>query len=130
MTLRVDRIETTNGTVGVSSEVLGKASHQAWCHSNNQTPIINDSFNVASQTDHGTGDFTYTFTNSFVSTFFVPSSYGGNGVDSATLRIATYEQNSVLGTNQHRTLWVATSAGSGGAVDQEVAAIKWLGELS
>ncbi|NVK19333.1 MAG: hypothetical protein HWE30_11605 [Methylocystaceae bacterium] len=130
MTLRVDRIETVNGAVGVSSEALGKAAHQAWCHSNNQMPIINDSFNVSSQTDHGTGDFTYSFSTPFASTYYIPSSYGGNGVDTGTLRIATYEENSSFAADQHRTLWIATSSGSGGAVDQVIAAIKWMGELS
>ncbi|MDV7341776.1 hypothetical protein RYZ26_19400 [Terasakiella sp. A23] len=127
MTLYVDRIEKSNGQ---PVDLTNLQTVKGWCHSNNQTPVINDSMNVSSQTDHGTGDFTYYFINNMATTQYCVSSFGGNGVDSATLRIATYEQNSVIASAFHRVLWVATSAGSGGAVDQQIAAINWVGDLA
>ncbi len=127
MTLYVDKIEQSNGQ---PVELPNLQTVKGWCHSNNQTSVINDSMNVSSYVDHGTGDFTYHFINNMASAHYSVSSFGGNGTDSATLRIATFEQNSSQDSMSHRTLWIATSAGSGGAVDQFIATINWVGDLA
>ena len=61
-TLNVANISDGTDTVETGYVVNGSA--KAWCHWAG-TSTINDSRNVSSITDHGTGDFTNTFTNAF-----------------------------------------------------------------
>jgi len=68
--LQVDNLEgrTTKGSITVTGESNGASTNlqqgiaKAWHHSNME--ILSDSFNIGSTTDHATGDFEFSFTNS------------------------------------------------------------------
>ena len=54
----------SNGTVSTSSANVIQGSAKAWVNFNGTgTVAINNSFNVSSITDNGTGDYTVNFTN-------------------------------------------------------------------
>ena len=60
-TLKVDTIETISGDNFVSTQI---SAAKAWVNFTGQgTVSINNSFNVSSVTDNGTGDYTVNFTN-------------------------------------------------------------------
>ena len=57
----------THSTAGsVDTNYVVEGSAKAWSISGLDDTTIDDSFNTASQTDHGTGKPSYAFTNSFV----------------------------------------------------------------
>ena len=68
--LKVDKLQgrTTAGSISDTSEGtsvetnLQQGIAKAWHHSNME--ILSDSFNIGSTTDHATGDFEFSFTNS------------------------------------------------------------------
>ena len=63
-TLKADTLtHSTAGSLATNYVVNGSA--KAFCNFNGTSAVNNDSFNISGTTDHGTGDFTITFTNSF-----------------------------------------------------------------
>ena len=63
---------STAGSIATNYVVDGSA--KAWVIVGNAatTLTINASFNVSSAIDNGTGDFSYSLTNSFASALFIP----------------------------------------------------------
>ena len=57
---------------GAATTNISQGVTKAWVHAHQHD--AQDSFNVASQTDSGTGDYTFTFTNSFGSVSFCAAS--------------------------------------------------------
>jgi flagellar hook-basal body complex protein FliE len=61
-------ISTATGTLpsegGAATTVVAQGLAKAWVHGDT-TASAADSFNVASSTDHGTGDFSYALSNAF-----------------------------------------------------------------
>ena len=67
-TLNVANI--TDGTTTVGTEYVVNGSAKAWADwTGTGTPALNDSLNVASLIDDGTGDQSITFTSSFASNY-------------------------------------------------------------
>ena len=62
-------INTSEG--GAVTQNVTQSLVKAWVHAHQHD--AQDSFNVASQTDSGTGDYTFTFTNSFTSVSNCPA---------------------------------------------------------
>ena len=73
---------------------------KAWANVTNATPTINDSFNIASITDNGTGDHTLNFTNSMGNANYAypadvkykatsTAVFSAGGVDSSSINQAT-----------------------------------------
>ena len=103
--LNVDTIADKAGTgpVGLTKQSAAKA----WVYTAD-TGSVRDSFNVASFTDHGTGDWQYNLTNSMsTSTFPAPSTAGSFGfrevIDYAFRKSTTVMASSVgnaAGTSQ------------------------------
>jgi hypothetical protein len=61
--LNVDSIAAKDGTSPV--ELTKQSAAKSWAGtSGSGTPVIDDSLNTASVTDNGTGDYTFTFSNS------------------------------------------------------------------
>ena len=48
---------------------------KAWCRMGMSTPAYNDSFNLGTITDNGTGDMTFAITNAFSGATFSTSAY-------------------------------------------------------
>ena len=84
-----DQIQhSSEGTVGTQYVVSGSAKFI--CNWNGETSTtVNDSFNQSSQTDHGTGDHTHTFTNNFANVFYASS---GNGYYQASVADTAHAQ--------------------------------------
>ena len=73
---------------------------KAWANVTNATPTINDSFNIASITDNGTGDHTLNFTNDMGNANYAypadvkynassTAVFNAGGVDSSSINQAT-----------------------------------------
>ena len=64
-TVKVDTLKTT-GDVQVDTI-------KAWGHANAAQTTVNDSLNITSLTDTGTGDATWNWANNFASAYYFPS---------------------------------------------------------
>ena len=60
-TLKADTIQSTSG--GAATLTKQSATKSWWQVDGTSTAHINDSFNTSGLTDHGTGDYTITYTN-------------------------------------------------------------------
>lgn len=67
MTLRVDRFEKPDGSAGVGADYIihGVAKYFVQCHMSSAN-TINESFNVSSITDNGTGDLIVNLSNAML----------------------------------------------------------------
>jgi hypothetical protein len=70
-TLNVSNISDGTDTVGTSYVVNGSA--KVWCDLNHTTNTINDSFNVSSMTDTGTGVARINYSSSMSSSYYSAS---------------------------------------------------------
>ena len=62
--LRVDTLKDSSGNNSVGMTYVSNGSQKMWSNLNGTGTIAaRDSFNVASYTDNGTGDYTHTFTS-------------------------------------------------------------------
>jgi hypothetical protein len=61
--LFVDTLANEAGTG--PTELTGQSAAKAWIKSSNE--VVDNSFNISSGVDNGTGDYTFNFTNSFSS---------------------------------------------------------------
>ena len=75
-TLNVANI--TDGTDTVETGYAVNGSAKAWVNFTGNTATINSSLNVASLTDHGTGDFMVNISSAFSSGSSLSATYGGN----------------------------------------------------
>ena len=90
--LKVDTLTgvTTAGSIVVTGEGNSTTTNlqqglcKAWCYFNGSgTVAVNDSFNQASLTDNGTGNYTIAFTNSMGNTNYAVTYKGGTTFDAA-----------------------------------------------
>jgi predicted nucleic acid-binding Zn-ribbon protein len=71
-TLKVATIQDTSGNNSSTPAGIASGTAKAWLNFNGAGTIaIRDSFNVASITDNGTGDYTINFTNAFTDADYV-----------------------------------------------------------
>jgi len=91
-TLNVSNITDGTDTVGTSYVVNGSA--KAWCKFiGSGTATINDSFNISSLDDNGTGDYDINYTNSFANgNSSIVGMSNWNGVCTADTYNAAYHQ--------------------------------------
>ena len=74
--LRVNTLKDASGNNSIATSFVAGGSAKAWIHFNGTSTIaIVDSFNFASITDNGTGDYTNTFTSAMVNDDYL---YGGS----------------------------------------------------
>ena len=86
---------TTAGSIAVVGEGNGTTTNlqqgllKSWLNMNGQSTIaINDSFNMASKTDNGTGSYGATVSNAMSNTYYVAAGeHSSNGSFSANYRI-------------------------------------------
>ena len=92
-TLQVTNIQATGETA--SRAVSGVAA--AWVNANSDT--VNESFNIASITDNGTGDFSPTFTNAMSNSNYVHLGTCKQGAaDNNDMRVLTVQERNVTTT--------------------------------
>jgi hypothetical protein len=71
----------SNGSVSVPTATVVNGSAKAWVNFNGTgTVAIRDSFNVASLTDNGTGNYTVTFSNAFGAADYASVASGNNAL--------------------------------------------------
>ena len=70
--LRVNTLKDASGNNSIGMAYVAEGSAKAWDNTNNAGTTINDSFNIASLTDDGTGIQTHNVTNAFDSANHVP----------------------------------------------------------
>ena len=68
--IRTDTISAANGTDPVT--LTKQSAAKAWGQPQGNA-TLNDSFNISSSADNGTGDYTYTFSNAMSGTYPVSS---------------------------------------------------------
>ncbi|NVK19334.1 MAG: hypothetical protein HWE30_11610 [Methylocystaceae bacterium] len=68
MTLRVDRIENSDGLNGFKTSKVQNGMAKAWMNYSQISPLIKDSFNFSSITDHSQANFSHHLTNSMANT--------------------------------------------------------------
>ena len=70
-TIAFDTLQTsgqiTGTAVSVDTDYLAYGSAKAWLHGNTSA-VLQDSLNISSGNDDGTGEYTYTYTNNMTST--------------------------------------------------------------
>jgi hypothetical protein len=90
--LRVNTLKDASGNNSVATSVVFNGSSKAWLRFNGTgTVAINDSYNVASLTDDGTGDYHYNFTNAMSNAAYSQLGLSGTGVctdDTVTASLA------------------------------------------
>ena len=80
--LRVNTLKDASGNNSVATSFVAGGSAKAWIHFNGSgTVAIVDSFNFASITDNGTGDYTNTLTSAMVNDDYL---YGGSACPAAS----------------------------------------------
>jgi hypothetical protein len=78
--LRLTTLANNAGTESVDTTYVINGSVKAWVNLDGTGTIaMRDSFNMASVTDNGTGDYTYTMTNSMNNANYASVAAGGTG---------------------------------------------------
>tara|TARA_A100001011_G_C14077855_1_gene743157 strand:+ start:245 stop:628 length:384 start_codon:yes stop_codon:yes gene_type:complete len=109
--LKVDKLQgrTTAGSIVVTSEGTSVETNlqqglcKAWCRMEMSTPAYNDSFNLGTITDNGTGDMTFAITNAFSGATFACTSGDGNdnaldeGITTTTARQVSRDNSGTKG---------------------------------
>jgi hypothetical protein len=91
-TIAFDTLQTSGQITGtaksVDTDYVVNGSAKAWFNFNGTgTVAILDSFNAASITDNGTGDYTTTISNAMATINYCYTALGGNTSASSTVRI-------------------------------------------
>ena len=86
-TVKVDTITASDGTSPVT--LTKQSAAKAWNNTNATGTAINDSFNIASLTDSGTGIQDHNVTNAFDSANHVPVFTQGNNISETWIQSMT-----------------------------------------
>lgn len=129
-TLNVANI--TDGTDTVETSYVVNGSAKAWCCWNGTgTAAIRDSMNVASLTDNGTGDYTFSYTNNFGDSDY---QIGGHFASSSAITTYAYNvqprENAAVTASNARLITVYVGPTASGLSDYPYAAFQAHGDLA
>jgi hypothetical protein len=112
--LKVNTLKDASGNNSVAMSTVAEGSAKSWIRFNGSgTVAIDDSFNAASLTDHGTGQYTYSYTNSMGNANYTISLFARDGsYDRAGFWPATGANTGLLSTTSVGGL-CSTWTGSG-----------------
>ena len=96
--IRATTISDSAGTGPIT--LTGQSAAKAWLFYNGTGNAIRDSYNVASVTDNGAGDFTKNMTSAFSSANY--STIGGSGTAASDYRLVTPNFNAAPTTTATR----------------------------
>ena len=93
--LRVNTLTDASSNNSTAMSTINQGTAKAWYQLDGTGTIgMNDSFNMTTTTDHGTGEYTTTFTNAMSNDDYAflfgggsQSNIGSNGVTTTTLRL-------------------------------------------
>ena len=125
---------TVVGEGGSTTTNLQQGLAKCWSNfKGDGTSAINDSFNMASLTDNGTGDYTISFTNDFSNvnySFAGISMYVGSRVGLFGSEGALTNDGFATGTFRTKTNYVGGTNGEGTAYDARHNGINFHGDLA
>ena len=126
--LRVNTLKDASGNNSVATSTVAEGSAKAWCNLNGTgTAAIRDSFNTASITDNGTGDYSTTNTSAMNNVNYVCNATAGqNSGDQACASNNQASQNrttTVVRTQVQRST-------SDSALDVSVCEVNKMGDLA
>ena len=96
-------ITSVAGAGNITTTNVQEGLCKAWCRMNMSTPAYNDSFNLGTITDNGTGDMTFAITNAFSGATFACTSGDGNdnaldeGITTTTARQVSRDNSGTKG---------------------------------
>lgn len=117
-TLKVNNLQDINGANNSTPEQVAQGRAKAWVSwigvdkSSGEQSVINDSYNVSSVTDQGTGKYLVNFSITFSNTNYIAVTDGrdnpsndGNSSDRASLRLVPFNATNmgVRGTNSNNS---------------------------
>ena len=131
-TLVIDTIQgkTTAGSINVRGEGSNNTNLQqglakAWLFGSSSA-VLQDSFNISTPTDHGTGDYSYTLTNPFSN-----DDWAGAMFTNAYANTTTFSNHYTGGFDNRTSSSVRLVAHSGsGVVDAHLNDIHFAGDLA
>jgi len=137
-TIAFDTLSTSGQITGtaksVDTDYVVNGSAKCWSNfKGDGTSAINDSFNMASLTDNGTGDYTISFTNNFSNvnySFAGISMYVGSRVGLFGSEGALTNDGFATGTFRTKTNYVGGTNGEGTAYDARHNGINFHGDLA
>jgi hypothetical protein len=105
--LRVNTLKDAAGANSVALSTVANGSAKAWSQHDGATAVANDSFNVASITDEGTGDASFTYTSAMNNdNYSVVATTGykaATSVENSIVREITTSKGRVRNTNDSGT---------------------------
>ena len=126
-TLTTSDSKNTNTEKSLDTSYVFNGSAKAWVNFDGTAGSIAnaDNFNSSGLTDHGTGNYTASWTNSMSSTNYSVSGIGGD--NSVTTPIGMYSHNSTPSTDSFKV--ICTNA-SGSATDHKYVSILAHGDVA
>ena len=126
-TLKVNNLQDINGANNSTPQQVAQGRAKAWVNFDGTAGSIAnaDNFNSSGLTDHGTGNYTASWTNSMSSTNYSVSGIGGD--NSVTTPIGMYSHNSTPSTDSFKV--ICTNA-SGSATDHKYVSILAHGDVT
>tara|TARA_A100001515_G_C4519487_1_gene192911 strand:+ start:381 stop:755 length:375 start_codon:yes stop_codon:yes gene_type:complete len=122
-TLKVNTIQNTSAAHSSTPEEIAQGRAKAWVNFDGEgTVAINDSFNVASITDNGTGDYTLNFTNNMSNANYVLCMSGST--NNSYTRAGTQAASNL--TTSTARVFTANSGGT--SADREYCAVAIFGD--
>ena len=127
-TLVVSNISDGTTTVGASYVTNGSA--KAWISGNAATPVINNSLNVTSLTDTGTGEFNFNYTSGFDNTNSCITGTGSKNAGGYTAGNSSFlcvKEPSVQTTS---AVYVGFADANGNTTDKPLISVMVTGDLA
>jgi len=113
---------------GSTTTNLQQGLAKSWVSFDGDTFGINDSFNVASMTDNGTGSYTVTFANDFAN---INYSSNVNCTDRGAVITVYYQGgDNAVGSHSFLTLIVSNTSGGGTNTDSNHCDVQYFGDLA
>jgi len=125
---------------GAATTIVAQGLAKSWCHIDGDgTASILDSFNGTSMTDHGTGDYTFTIANDFLSAARRNCAMGcwnsdnrSQGITNATRGMQIYQDAAAeaAGTFRVNVIYGASSNANGAVYDSGSVYLTFHGDLA
>jgi len=114
--LRVNTLKDASGNNSVATSVVASGSAKAWAMADMDVDdVFRQSFNFASITDNGTGDYEFNFTNAMSYADYAKGGLNGNGSKSITS--LTANRPAIPTTTSYKFTSLFTNASSMDAYD-------------
>jgi len=128
-TLKVNTIQNTSAAHSSTPEEIAQGRAKAWCRFtvSGGTPSINDSFNISSITDNGTGDFDFVFATAMSNANYAAVST--SEVGSSNINIPCLVSNGQATSDvRFQYFRITTLAGGGVTIDPPAGAVTVFGD--